>query len=86
MGGTSRIRATRQAVIASESVVEAKKAGFEAGINTNLEVLDAQRDLFFAANAALRARYDYILQLLRLKQAAGTLTEKDLIAFNSWLK
>lgn len=86
VGGASRIRATRQSVIASESVVEAKREGFEAGINTNLEVLDAQRDLFISATGALRARYDYILQLLRLKQAAGTLSEKDLIAFNGWLK
>lgn len=86
VGGTARIRATRQSVLASQSVVEAKREGFEAGINTNLEVLDAQRDLFIASRNALRARYDYILQLLRLKQAAGTLSEQDLIAFSSWLK
>ncbi len=86
VGGASRIRALRQSVIAAESAVEAKREGFEAGINTNLEVLDAQRDLFISATDLLRARYDYILNLLRLKQAAGLLSEDDLARFSNWLQ
>ncbi len=86
VGGVSRIRALRQSVIAAQSTVEAKREGFEAGINTNIEVLDAQRDLFLAATDFLRARYDYVLNLLRLKQNAGTLGEKDLQQFNAWLQ
>jgi outer membrane protein len=86
VSGVSRIHALRQSVIAAESTVEAKREGFEAGINTNLEVLDAQRDLFLAATNFLRARYDYILNLLRLKQGAGTLSEQDLVGFNRWLQ
>jgi outer membrane protein len=86
VGGASRVRALRQSVIAAESAVEAKREGFEAGINTNLEVLDAQRDLFLSATDLLRARYDYILNLLRLKQAAGLLSEEDLEKFSRWLQ
>ncbi len=85
-GGVSRIRAFGQSVIAAQSTVEAKREGFEAGINTNIEVLDAQRDLFIASTGFLRARYDYILNLLRLKQNAGTLSEEDLQRFNAWLQ
>jgi outer membrane protein len=86
VSGASRVRALRQSVIAAESAVEAKREGFEAGINTNLEVLDAQRDLFISATDLLRARYDYILNLLRLKQAAGLLSEEDLARFSRWLQ
>jgi outer membrane protein len=86
VSGASRIRALRQSVIAAESAVEAKREGFEAGINTNLEVLDAQRDLFISATDLLRARYDYILNILRLKQAAGLLSEEDLARFSNWLQ
>lgn len=86
VGGVSRIHALRQSVIAAQSTVDARREGFEAGINTNLEVLDAQRDLFLAATEFLRARYEYILNLLRLKQSAGTLSEQDLERFNRWLE
>ena len=86
VSGASRVRAPRQSVIAAESAVEAKREGFEAGINTNLEVLDAQRDFFISATDLLRARYDYILNLLRLKQAAGILSEDDLARFSRWLQ
>ncbi|MFQ5994979.1 MAG: TolC family outer membrane protein [Acidiferrobacterales bacterium] len=86
VGGASRVQATRQSVVASEITVQGRREGFEAGINTNVEVLDAQRDLFIARTDALRARYDYILELLRLKQSAGLLSEEDLIAFNRWLQ
>jgi outer membrane protein len=86
VGGASRVRALRQSVIAAESAVEAKREGYEAGINTNLEVLDAQRDLFLSATDLLRARYDFILNILRLKQAAGTLNEEDLERFKRWLQ
>ncbi|MFQ6022004.1 MAG: TolC family outer membrane protein [Acidiferrobacterales bacterium] len=86
VGGTSRVLALRQAVIAAESALEAKREGFAAGINTNLDVLDAQRDLFIASRNLLRARYDYILSLLRLKESAGTLSEDDLRRFNRWLE
>ena len=83
---SARINALHQAVIASESAVEARTEGYQAGINTNIDVLDAQRDLFRAQRDHLRSRYDYVLNILRLKQAAGTLSENDLIAGSRWLQ
>ena len=84
--GVTRIEALRQAVIASESASEAKTEGFEAGINTNLDVLDAQRDLFRARRDLLVASYTYILNLLRLKRAAGIVNKNDLALINRWLR
>ena len=84
--GVTRIEALRQAVIASESALEAKTEGFEAGINTNLDVLDAQRDLFRAKRDLLEASYTYILNLLRLKRAAGIVSKNDLALINRWLR
>ena len=84
--GVTRIEALRQAVIASESASEAKTEGFEAGINTNLDVLDAQRDLFRARRDLLDASYTYILNLLRLKRAAGIVNKNDLALINRWLR
>ena len=84
--GVTRIEALRLAVIASESALEAKTEGFEAGINTNLDVLDAQRDLFRAKRDLLDASYTYILNLLRLKRAAGIASKDDLAHINRWLR
>lgn len=84
--GVQRIRALNQAVIASESALEAKQEGFQAGIETNIDVLNAQRDLFRAKRDYVGAQYDYIINILLLKQAAGILAESDLLEINKWLE
>jgi len=75
-----------QAVTASESALEARREGFEAGIFPNLDVLDAQRDLFRARRDYLGARYGYILSRLRLQEITGSLDEDDLRLVNTWLR
>lgn len=85
-GGTAKITALTQAVMASESALEAKTQGFAAGINTNLDVLDAARDLYRAKRDLSSARNNYLLNMLRLKQAAGTLSENDISQINGWLQ
>ena len=85
-GGVKKISALNQSVIAGESALEAKREGFQAGINTNLEVLDAQRDLFIAKRNYVEAHHDYIINVLKLKQAAGSLVENDLLEVNRWLE
>ena len=82
----ARLGALKQAVVASDSALKAKQEGYEAGINTNIDVLDAQRDLFRAQRDYLVARYEYIVDLLRLKFAAGTLSEEDLVRASKWLE
>lgn len=84
--GAARVTALTQAVVASESALAAKTEGFAAGIGTNLDVLDASRDLYRAKRDLAAARYDYLLNGLRLKQAAGTLSETDLAQINGWLQ
>jgi outer membrane protein len=83
--GTLRINALKQAVVANESALKAKRLGFRAGIRTNLDVLDAQRNLFRAKRDYSDARYSYILNLLKLKQSTGTLGADDLRKINRWL-
>jgi outer membrane protein len=81
----SVIRALEQAVISAQSALQATEAGFEVGTRTIVDVLLSTRNLFDAQRNLSGARYDYILAQLQLKQAAGNLTEQDLLAINSAL-
>jgi len=85
MASISRVKALGQAEISSQSALEANEVGFEVGTRTTVDVLDARRVLFRAKRDLARARYDYILNTLRLKQAAGTLTANDVLEINRWL-
>jgi outer membrane protein len=86
VSGIGRVEALRLAVIAGQSAVEARQEGFSAGLITNLDVLDAQRDLFQARRDYRRARYDFILSVLTLEEVAGQLSEEDVVRINSWLE
>lgn len=81
----SQIRALEQAVISAQSALQATEAGFEVGTRTIVDVLLSTRNLFDAQRNLSGARYDYILAQLQLKQAAGNLSEDDLLAINSAL-
>lgn len=85
-GGAAKVTALTQAVVAGESALNAKTEGFAAGVNTNIDVLDASRDLYRAKRDLSSARHDYLLNLLRLKQTAGILSESDLAQVNGWLQ
>ena len=82
----ARVGALRQAVVSSQSALDAVDAGFQVGTRTSVDVLDAQRDLFQARNDLAAARYDYIRNAIRLRLAAGTLVAADLEAINAWLE
>lgn len=86
VAAVSSVKALKQAVISSESALEATQAGFEVGTRTIVDVLLQTQQLFSAKRDHARARYDYILNTLRLKQAAGLLTEKDLEQVNQMLR
>lgn len=81
----SRVQALRQAVESSQTALQATEAGFEVGTRTTVDVLESRRNLFDAQTTYARSRYDYIINLLRLKLATGSLEEKDLQTVNSWL-
>ena len=78
VSGVTLVEALKQSVISQQSALDAKTIGFRSGLFVLLQVLDAQRDLFLAKRDYAQARYDYILNHLKLKQAAGTLSEEDL--------
>ena len=82
----ARVGALRQAVVSSQSALDAVEAGFQVGTRTSVDVLDAQRDLFQAQNDLAAARYDYIRNALGLRLAAGTLVPTDLDTINGWLE
>ncbi|WMC11039.1 outer membrane channel protein TolC [Oceanimonas pelagia] len=80
------IRAFEQLVISAESALSATEAGYEVGTRTIVDVLNATRQLYNARQQLSSARYDYIVSQLQLKQAAGNLTEQDLIDINNGLQ
>jgi outer membrane protein len=84
--GISRLQALNKAVIAGKSAVEAKREGFKAGVNTNVEVLDAVRDLYGSERDYINAKYQFILSTLQLKRVTGSLEVADLERVNSWLE
>ena len=86
MTGIGKVSALKQAVLSNEKALEAAEAGFEVGTRTIVDVLDTQRDLLGAKRDHARSRYDYLLDMLRLEQAAGILDENDLKLVNDLLQ
>jgi len=86
ISGISKVEALQHAVLSNEKAVEAAQTGFDVGTRAIVDVLDAQRELLRARRDYARSRYDYLLDTLRLKQAAGILSETDLQQINEWLE
>ena len=82
----SRVKALEQAVASSRTALEATQAGFEVGTRTIVDVLNSQFSLYLAITNYYQSRYDYVLNALRLKQAAGNLAVQDLERIDGWLK
>ncbi len=82
----SQVNALKQALVSTQTALEATQAGFEVGTRTTVDVLDSQREMYRAQRDYIRARHGYILSTLQLKQAAGTLTEEDVRQINAWLE
>jgi outer membrane protein len=85
VAGISRVKALQQALKSSETGLAATQAGFNAGRRTSLDIIVAERQLLGAQRDYARARYDYLLDSLRLKQAVGSLSPQDLQQVNGWL-
>lgn len=80
--GMAQVRALEQAVTSSETALASNRLGYEVGVRINIDVLNSQQQLFSTRRDLSRARYDTIVNGLRLKAAAGTLTENDLESVN----
>lgn len=86
VSGVGLVEALKQGVVAQQSALEAKAEGAKSGLFAVLPVLDATRDLYLAKRDYAQSRYDYLFNRLRLKQAAGTLSETDLVQVNAALQ
>jgi outer membrane protein len=83
--GIAQVRALEQALRSSEVSLQSNRVGYEVGVRINIDVLNAQQQVFQTQRDLARARYDTILNGLRLKSAAGSLTEQDVEAVNRLL-
>lgn len=80
-----RVQALAQSRVSTKTALEATRAGFEVGTRTIVDVLDAQQNVFEAERNYQQARHAYLLNTLRLQQAAGVLSEDDLASINRLL-
>jgi len=85
VSGISGVKALKQALASSNLALEATRAGFEVGTRTSVDVLISLRETYRTQRDYAGARYQYLLNKLRLSQAAGILTEDDLIKVNNSL-
>jgi outer membrane protein len=83
--GLAQVKALEQALTSSEVSLQSNRVGYEVGVRINIDVLNAQQQVFQTKRDLARARYDTILSGLRLKAAAGALTEADVEELNRLL-
>jgi outer membrane protein len=83
--GAASVAAQLQALKSAETLLASTKLGLEVGVRTNLDVLNAQQQVTAVQRDLAQARYNTLLNELRLKAAAGALTEDDIRATNAFL-
>ena len=81
----SRVAARKQSIVSSRSALDATQAGYEVGTRNVVDVLNAQNTLFAAQRDYANSRYDYIINMLRLKEQAGLLSPEDVYSLDSYL-
>lgn len=81
----AQVKARKQATISNQSALEATQAGYEVGTRNLVDVLVAQRSLYQAQRNYDTSRYEYILNMLKLKEVAGNLTPEDILKLNQWM-
>lgn len=83
--GVAQIRALEAALVSSQSSLDSTRLGQEVGVRTQIDVLNATQQLITTRRDYAQAIYAYAINVLKLKAAAGTLTEDDLAYVNQWL-
>ena len=83
--GQGQVQALQAAEASSQSALDANKLGYQVGVRINIDVLNAQSQLFQTKRDLAVARYNVLLGTLKLRQAAGTLTQQDVEAINALL-
>jgi outer membrane protein len=82
----ARTAARKQAITSSQSALDATQAGYEVGTRNIVDVLNVQQSLYSAIRDYANTRYNYIVNMLKLKQLAGTLSPQDIYDLNKWLE
>lgn len=82
VNGIAQVRALEAALVSSNSALESNKLGYEVGVRINIDVLNAEQQVYSTRRDLARARFDTLLAQLRLKAAVGTLAEEDLQQIN----
>lgn len=85
LSGQGQVKALEAAELSSQSALDANKLGYQVGVRINIDVLNAQSQLFQTKRDLAQARYNVLLGDLRLRQASGTLTPEDLEMINALL-
>ncbi len=84
--GLAQVTALEAAEVSSQSALDSNKLGYQVGVRINIDVLNAQQQVYSTLQSLAKARYDTLVNGLRLKSAAGTLKEDDLAQINALLK
>ena len=84
--GLARIKGLEAGEKSSRAALEANRTGYEVGVRINLDVLNAQQQLFVTMRDLARTRYDTLMAGMRLRANSGVLSEEDLMAINRLLK
>ncbi|GKS98254.1 TolC family outer membrane protein [Acidovorax sp. SUPP3434] len=81
--GQGQVRALEAAEASSQSALEANQLGYQVGVRINIDVLNSQSQLYQTKRDLAQARYNVLLGTLKLRQAAGTLSQDDLLAIDA---
>jgi len=85
-GGIAKINSLLTAVRSASTSLDSNKKGLIAGLRTIVDVLNADKDLYDVKGKLLQARYEYIMNRVKLKFYGGTLSEEDVNLINQWLQ
>ncbi len=84
-GSVAQVQAYEQALLSSQSQLDSTNLGYEVGVRTSVDVLNAQQQYYTAKRDLQQSRYNYLISVLKLKSAAGILAEPDLEEINKSL-
>ena len=79
------MRALKAALVSSQSALESNKLGYEVGVRINIDVLNAENQVYVTRRDLAKATFDTLLAQLRLKAAVGALSEDDVAQINALL-
>ncbi len=84
--GLAQVKALEQGLVSSRSALDSNRLGYEVGVRINIDVLNAQQQVYSTQRDLAKGRLDTLMAQLRLKAAAGTLSEEDVVSVNALLE